>query len=167
MFHELHDRFDSGESNVCSGKKDGTNRHLYRDADGFIRDKQNDAPLLRADFVMDYYLSKKNKTTEVVMTKASQKNFKLLSKGYSFKEWIYDLDNKTPIAKVYKNNTTERVKIINLREFGDQPATCCDYCKLARVNMKMCGACNAKHYCCVEHQTLAWKEGHNLMCTPP
>lgn len=36
VFLELHHRFDRGETNVCSGKKDGTNRPLMRRDDGVI-----------------------------------------------------------------------------------------------------------------------------------
>ena len=47
LFFQLHAQFDAGDRNVSTGKTNGTNRSLYRDKKGFIRDRSTDGVVVR------------------------------------------------------------------------------------------------------------------------
>ena len=162
VFHELHDRFDRGERDVCTGKSDGTNRHLTRGPDGFMRGPKGEIVVRQCEVEM---MVLGNSSVNVVMgNRLVQKSLELVSEGYKFVEWVYG-DQQTPLAKKYVHGVSGRTKTLKIEKLRNTDAVTCSHCGIVGVTMKLCAKCGDAHYCTKEHQVQAWK-AHKKQCVP-
>ena len=162
LFFQLHAQFDAGERNVCTGKTNGTNRSLYRDDQGFIRDRSNNAVVVRHSHIQN---EKKRLGLQVGYSTEGDKRIAALrdkGNGYEFKEWKYDTTTGKPTKAVYENTKTGEVKRI-ARLTDDVIA--CNMCSDTSKKQKKCSRCLKVYYCSTECQKSNWSN-HKPACTP-
>lgn len=159
VFHSLHDRFDRGETRVSSGKSDGTDRPLTRGPDGFMRGPAGEV-IVRRDF-LDQQMEEHKIAIPTISRDQQKLAKKLKGRGWQSNGWEYSKTTGKPVAVVYKNSLTGKVKRIPVGSTEEPKA--CDHCGMRATVLKVCAGCRAVRYCTQEHQKLAWKE-HKHTC---
>ena len=157
VFHSLHDRFDRNETNVCSGKSDGSNRPLYRDSDGFIRSVEDDACIVR---LSHFQAQMKVKGIQAIVKNRHAQKASRLCPGYKFSNWVYASDGKRPIEAVYHHEDTGKKKIIDMTQKLKE----CHVCGLATATLKRCAGCRKVYYCSSAHQRADWLTHKGACC---
>lgn len=160
VFHELHDRFDRGESNVCSGMSNGEDRPLWRDSTGFMRSIHEDAVIVRRSHFQAQIDAMPGGNEKAMVTTRHQQKVTKIGDNFDFQKWQYGRDGK-PTAVVYANTVTGKKKVVKID--SKDTAKECNHCGVAVIRMKRCGRCKNVSYCCKEHQTSDWKT-HKIVC---
>jgi hypothetical protein len=145
IYQKLHDRFDKGERNVHSGKLDGKDRSLYRNANYYIKDRNTDNLILPKSVLQLL-------PNVVVKTRTGQKGIDVGSEWH-FSSFTYDnYGNPKYIKYININNGNIKSVTINRRE-----AARCAKCDFAGISISKCAKCKKVYYCSFVCQKAHWK----------
>ena len=152
VWRNLHERFDLGEANVCTGKKDGTNRPVTRLADGRILEVlPNGSPDIEGRELLPQEWIMADIKDVQAMTRHGQATVDslLFTKGKDASvEYIYDKDK----------NIAGCLALSGTLYLGPQKAPkkeqTCDVCGGAAA--KKCSRCRTSFFCSRACQEAGW-----------
>jgi hypothetical protein len=159
--------FDRGELNVCSGRADGTNRRLGRDAGGRVYGVETNETVLPHTVVHHGGVGAgQGMVAENDFTRRSEE---LSRKGWNHVDWAYN--NGVSEGILFEKDGEERILYfhkdskdggdgVDLRTVASKRNPCENRC--GKEGGRRC-ICLKVKYCSQECQRAHWKE-HKLLC---